>query len=154
MRSRSAALRMHPRRDMNSSTETLSSADLYEWTSSSDERWLDTRVSTGCGAYGQREGGRTFGARMWKKKRQGDTDTREAAFVNAIASAGVAQQVTRDCSRGHLDKCGCDMSPVLHGQPPKDFDGIVTAVPIIFITASPFRDDFSTMPNVQNGSRL
>ena len=48
-------------------------------------------------------------------------DTREAAFVNAIASAGVAQQVTRDCSRGHLDKCGCDMSPVLHGQPPKGF---------------------------------
>ena len=42
-------------------------------------------------------------------------DTREAAFVNAIATAGVAQQVTRDCSLGLVDKCGCDQSPQLRG---------------------------------------
>ncbi|VDN52459.1 unnamed protein product [Dracunculus medinensis] len=39
--------------------------------------------------------------------------TREAAFVHAISAAGVAYRVTRDCSKGLIDKCGCDQS-VLH----------------------------------------
>lgn len=34
--------------------------------------------------------------------------TREAAFVHAITSAGVAYAVTRVCSSGQLMKCGCD----------------------------------------------
>ena len=34
--------------------------------------------------------------------------TREAAFVNAITSAGVSYAVTRVCSSGQLMKCGCD----------------------------------------------
>ncbi|CAG5124494.1 unnamed protein product, partial [Candidula unifasciata] len=34
--------------------------------------------------------------------------TREAAFVHSISSAGVAHAVTRACSSGHLQKCGCD----------------------------------------------
>uniref|UniRef100_A0A915B1D4 Protein Wnt n=1 Tax=Parascaris univalens TaxID=6257 RepID=A0A915B1D4_PARUN len=36
--------------------------------------------------------------------------TREAAFVHAISAAGVAFRVTRDCSKGLIDKCGCDQS--------------------------------------------
>ena len=33
---------------------------------------------------------------------------REMAFVHAISSAGVAHAVTRSCSSGRLDRCGCD----------------------------------------------
>uniref|UniRef100_A0A915EEQ8 Protein Wnt n=1 Tax=Ditylenchus dipsaci TaxID=166011 RepID=A0A915EEQ8_9BILA len=36
--------------------------------------------------------------------------TREAAFVHAISAAGVAYRITKDCSRGVIDKCGCDLS--------------------------------------------
>ncbi len=30
--------------------------------------------------------------------------------MHAIAAAGVAHEVTRDCSQGRLAKCGCDAS--------------------------------------------
>jgi len=30
------------------------------------------------------------------------------AFVHAVSSAGVAHAVTRSCSTGVLDRCGCD----------------------------------------------
>ena len=34
--------------------------------------------------------------------------TREAAFVHSISAAGVGYEVTRACSSGYLQKCGCD----------------------------------------------
>ncbi|CAJ0924709.1 unnamed protein product [Ranitomeya imitator] len=45
--------------------------------------------------------------------------TREAAFVYAISSAGVAFAVTRACSSGDLEKCGCDRT--VHGVSPQGF---------------------------------
>ncbi|KAB7506031.1 Protein Wnt-4 [Armadillidium nasatum] len=36
--------------------------------------------------------------------------TREAAFVHAISSAGVAHAITRKCSSGMIEDCGCDRS--------------------------------------------
>ncbi|CAL4122454.1 unnamed protein product, partial [Meganyctiphanes norvegica] len=36
--------------------------------------------------------------------------TRESSFVHAISSAGVAHAITRRCSSGELDDCGCDRS--------------------------------------------
>ncbi|KAL0180747.1 hypothetical protein M9458_023153, partial [Cirrhinus mrigala] len=43
--------------------------------------------------------------------------TREAAFVYAISAASVAFAVTRACSSGELDKCGCDRN--VHGVSPE-----------------------------------
>ncbi|XP_038061751.1 protein Wnt-4-like [Patiria miniata] len=37
-----------------------------------------------------------------------DNGTREAAFVHSISAAGVGYEVTRSCSSGYLQKCGCD----------------------------------------------
>uniref|UniRef100_A0A5S6Q789 Protein Wnt n=1 Tax=Trichuris muris TaxID=70415 RepID=A0A5S6Q789_TRIMR len=39
-----------------------------------------------------------------------DMGTREAAFVHAVTSAGATFMITRDCSSGKLEKCGCDRS--------------------------------------------
>lgn len=38
------------------------------------------------------------------------TANREAAFVHAISSAGVMYTLTRNCSLGDFDNCGCDDS--------------------------------------------
>uniref|UniRef100_A0A8C0RWA6 Protein Wnt n=1 Tax=Canis lupus familiaris TaxID=9615 RepID=A0A8C0RWA6_CANLF len=52
-------------------------------------------------------------------KAQRNGRTREAAFVYAISSAGVAFAVTRACSSGELEKCGCDRT--VHGVSPQGF---------------------------------
>lgn len=36
--------------------------------------------------------------------------TRETSFVHAISAAGVMYTLTRNCSLGDLDNCGCDVS--------------------------------------------
>lgn len=36
--------------------------------------------------------------------------TQEAAFVHAVSAAGVAYQVTSDCSKGLISRCGCDQT--------------------------------------------
>lgn len=38
------------------------------------------------------------------------TATRETSFVHAISAAGVMYTLTRNCSLGDLDNCGCDRS--------------------------------------------
>lgn len=38
------------------------------------------------------------------------TATRETSFVHAISAAGVMYTLTRNCSLGDLDNCGCDVS--------------------------------------------
>ncbi|CAM9941826.1 unnamed protein product [Lampetra fluviatilis] len=45
--------------------------------------------------------------------------TREGAFVYAVAAAAVAHAVTRGCSSGELDKCGCDRT--VSGTSPEGF---------------------------------
>ncbi len=47
----------------------------------------------------------------------GVSGTREAAFVYAISAASVAFAVTRACSSGELEKCGCDHN--VHGVSPE-----------------------------------
>ena len=44
------------------------------------------------------------------------------AFVHAISSAGVAHALTRACSSGELENCGCDRS--LRGMSPEGFQVI------------------------------
>ncbi|ESO85224.1 hypothetical protein LOTGIDRAFT_130946, partial [Lottia gigantea] len=71
-----------------------------------------------------------FGNRRWNcstansKKLFGNVilkqGTREAAFVHAISSAGVAHSVTRACSSGTLQKCGCDRT--VRGRSPEGFE--------------------------------
>ena len=36
------------------------------------------------------------------------TDSREKAYIYAISSAGVMHAITKSCSRGDLNICGCD----------------------------------------------
>nr|XP_009683397.1 PREDICTED: protein Wnt-4-like [Struthio camelus australis] len=45
--------------------------------------------------------------------------TRESAFIHAISAAGIAFAVTRACSRGELEKCGCDRK--IRGVSPEGF---------------------------------
>ncbi|XP_052000504.1 protein Wnt-4-like [Xyrauchen texanus] len=45
--------------------------------------------------------------------------SREAAFVHALSTAAVAVAVTRGCSRGELERCGCDRK--VRGVSPEGF---------------------------------
>ncbi|XP_019964159.1 wingless-type MMTV integration site family, member 4b isoform X1 [Paralichthys olivaceus] len=48
-----------------------------------------------------------------------NSGTREAAFVHALSSAAVAVAVTRACTRGELERCGCDRK--VRGVSPEGF---------------------------------
>ncbi|TKS82239.1 Protein Wnt-4a [Collichthys lucidus] len=48
-----------------------------------------------------------------------DSGTREAAFVHALSSAAMAVAVTRACTRGELERCGCDRK--VRGVSPEGF---------------------------------
>ena len=61
------------------------------------------------------------------------TGTKEMAFVHAIASAGVAHALTRACSAGELENCGCDRS--LKGTSPAGFE---VRPSFIFLEEHPF----------------
>ena len=57
--------------------------------------------------------------------------TREASFVHAISSAGVAHAVTRSCSSGELENCGCDRS--LRGMSPEGFQvNLISPPPVCY----------------------
>lgn len=43
-------------------------------------------------------------------------DTRESSYLNAIAAAGVAYQITKGCSLGDWDVCNCASQPQKRGQ--------------------------------------
>lgn len=38
-------------------------------------------------------------------------DNKESSYLHAIAAAGVAYQITKGCSLGNWDECGCDTRP-------------------------------------------
>ena len=68
--------------------------------------------------------------------------TREASFVHAISSAGVAHAVTRSCSSGELENCGCDRS--LRGMSPEGFqvnrDG-TNPLDLVFVIGTRIKQD-------------
>ncbi|CAF3043359.1 unnamed protein product [Rotaria socialis] len=39
-----------------------------------------------------------------------DSGTKESAYIHALTSAGIAYAITKACSNGRLDSCGCDMT--------------------------------------------
>lgn len=49
--------------------------------------------------------------------------TRETAFVHAISAAGVMYTLTKNCSMGDFDNCGCDDSKI--GKTGKTFSFIL-----------------------------
>ncbi|XP_060524381.1 protein Wnt-8a-like [Cylas formicarius] len=57
-------------------------------------------------------------------RRAANRTDREAAFSNAILAAGIVHAITRNCSRGEIDECGCASKPPDHPGPYEaDLDG-------------------------------
>ena len=81
-----------------------------------DERWNCSTQST---ARRYRRHGRNrrsvFGSGLI-------SGTKEAAFVYALSSAAVAYSVTRDCSKGLIEDCGCDKSWPHHQDVSAEFN--------------------------------
>ncbi|OON23591.1 wnt family protein [Opisthorchis viverrini] len=48
----------------------------------------------------------------------GNPSTRESAYVLAVTSAGVSHAVTKACSSGAHDNCGCDRTIYDHPKEP------------------------------------
>ena len=82
------------------------------------------RGKGGKGRGGKKGGGKKGDEDSWQSALGGfypvvSSGTREMAFVHAISSAGVAHALTRACSSGELENCGCDRS--LRGMSPEGF---------------------------------
>ena len=63
------------------------------------------------------------------------------AFVHAISSAGVAHALTRACSSGELENCGCDRS--LRGMSPEGFQ--VLNLIMIFLLSTQIKYNVTIM---------
>lgn len=55
-------------------------------------------------------------ADVFRRERMLKTNTRESSYLNAIAAAGVAYQITKGCSLGDWDVCNCASQPQKRGQ--------------------------------------
>lgn len=55
-------------------------------------------------------------ADVFQKERMLKANNRESSYLHAIAAAGVAYQVTKGCSQGNWDDCGCDSRMQGRGQ--------------------------------------
>lgn len=55
-------------------------------------------------------------ADVFQRQRMLKADNRESSYLHAIAAAGVAFQITKGCSQGNWDDCGCDTRLQGRGQ--------------------------------------
>lgn len=55
-------------------------------------------------------------ADVFQRQRMLKADNRESSYLHAIASAGVTFQITKGCSQGNWDDCGCDSKPTGRGK--------------------------------------
>lgn len=57
-------------------------------------------------------------ADVFQNERMLKAGNRESSYLQAVSSAGVAHQITRDCSKGTREECGCDNRPQGRGTAP------------------------------------
>ena len=83
--------------------------------------------------------------------------TKEAAYMSAIRSAGVAYAITQACSQGNLASCGCDKSK-LEGFSPNGWKWGGCSADIkyglkfarIFVDAREIQEDSRSLMNLHN----
>ena len=83
--------------------------------------------------------------------------TKEAAFMYAIRSAGVAYAITQACSQGNLTSCGCDKSK-LEGFSPNGWKWGGCSADVkyglqfarVFVDAREIEEDSRALMNLHN----